>query len=263
MRDREEQSGGYEPVHYESLFRVEDQHFWFRARNKVISILAKQAVSNLPAEYRVLEMGCGDGNVLRYLETACPTGKVVGMDFLHEGLRYARRRTACDLVQADVGRSPFGKAFDLIGMFDVLEHVPDDRRVLLELRGMLGERGVLLVTVPAHRYLWSYFDELAGHCRRYEPEELRRKLEDAGYVVEYLTPYMSILHPFLWLSRKLRSRTSGAAVPAKTVLEREIKVIPIVNGIFSLGLSCELRLIEKRKQLPFGASLVAVARKRR
>src|ERR1035437_3882827 len=108
-------SGGYDPKSFEILFATEDRHFWFVARNQVISTLASQLVTHLSPGYRVLEMGCGDGNVLRILDAACPGGTVIGMDLYGEGLRYARRRSCCPLVQGDVRRAPFGKAFQVIG----------------------------------------------------------------------------------------------------------------------------------------------------
>src|SRR6185437_2707886 len=122
--------GGYDPAHFAPLAAVEDRHFWFRARNRILSMLATQAVVELPNGYRVLEVGCGDGNVLRFLEQAWPNGLGVGMDYFGEGLAYARARCACPLVQGDLALPPFGKQFHLIGMFDVLEHMPDDLQVL-------------------------------------------------------------------------------------------------------------------------------------
>src|SRR5262245_7133302 len=185
----------YDPSFFARLFAIEDRHFWFCARNHVISTIVSQLTTDLTAGYRVLEVGCGTGNVLRFLERACPRGTVIGMDLFGEGLRYASHRTSCALVQGDMHAAPFAAQFELIGLFDVLEHLQDDRRVLNDLTGMLAPGGALLLTVPAHRSLWSYFDEASCHCRRYEPEELESKLRDAGYQVEYLTQYMASVFP--------------------------------------------------------------------
>jgi 2-polyprenyl-3-methyl-5-hydroxy-6-metoxy-1,4-benzoquinol methylase len=253
-------SGGYDPAHFDSLVSAEDRHFWFRARNQVISLFAAEAVAHLSPGYRVLEMGCGDGNVLRFLERACSAGTVVGMDLYGEGIHYARSRTACPLVQGDVRKSPFGKTFQVIGIFDVLEHIPDDSRILLDLWKLLENGGTLLLTVPANPSLWSYFDELAGHCRRYEAGDLRSKLEEAGFAIEYLTPYMASLSPLMWLSRGFRAKTAANA-DAKELLEQELRVVPVLNEILDWALSWETRWLARRRQLPFGSSLLAVARK--
>ncbi|MEO8593450.1 MAG: class I SAM-dependent methyltransferase [Candidatus Solibacter sp.] len=253
--------GGYDPGHFESLFAAEDRHFWFRARNQVISAFARQLTENLAPGFRVLEMGCGDGNVLRFLSDACPDGTVVGMDLYGEGIRYARSRTSCPLVQGDVRRAPFGKQFQLIGIFDVLEHIPDDLQILRDLRELLHPEGALLLTVPAHQSLWSYFDELSGHCRRYSRAELETKLGETGYTVEFLSPYMASLHPLMWLSRKLRgSQSSG--VDAKKLLEEELRVVPVLNEVLTWQLGWETRWLRGRRELPFGTSWLAIARRK-
>src|SRR2546421_11627389 len=112
------------------LFDAEDRHFWFRARNTVIGRVVGGLVQGLRPGYRVLEVGCGNGNVLRVLERVCADGEVVGMDLVEEKLTFARRRTRCTLRQGDLYRLPDEEPFDLIGMFDVLEHLPDDRGAL-------------------------------------------------------------------------------------------------------------------------------------
>ena len=197
-----------------------------------------QLTRPLPPGYRVLEVGCGTGNVLRMLERHCRRGTVVGMDLFAEGLHYARQRTACGLVQGDVRTPPFGAAFDLIGLFDVLEHLPDDRQILADLHRMLVPGGHLLVTVPAHRALWSYFDEAAHHCRRYAAPDLRRKLVAAGYRVDYLTQYMAALFPLVWLGRRLAAGAGGprrgAAGPGgRPGLRPNCGSRPGVNGLLT------------------------------
>ena len=255
-------SGGYDPSSFEILFAAEDRHFWFRVRNQVISALARQVAAELSPGYRVLEMGCGDGNVLRFLERACPTGTVVGMDLYGEGLRYARTRTSCPLVQGDVRQSPFRKTFQVVGIFDVLEHISDDNALLGDLLGLLDDGGTLLLTVPAYTSLWSYVDEIAGHCRRYEPGELRSKLEAAGFAVDYLTPYMASNLPLMWLSRKSKPGTAAGTAGTLELARQELRVVPVLNEILAWVLSWETRWLAKRRQLPFGSSLLAVARKR-
>lgn len=252
-------TGGYDPSHFAPLVAVEDRHFWFRARNRIISLLAQQARPGFAAGYRVLEVGCGDGNVLRFLETACSDGVVVGMDYFQEGLLYARGRCACPLVQGDLKLPPFGKTFHLIGMFDVLEHLPDDRQVLHDLWRILDAQGSLILTVPAGPALWSAFDEAAGHCRRYRKEELEQKLKECGYIVDYLTPYMTGIYPLVWLSRRFGKR--GGTDEMARAIERDLQVVPILNGLLSFILSQEIHWIRRRRQLPFGTSLLAVARK--
>ena len=254
-------AGGYDPDFFALLDAVEDRHFWFRARARVIALLSRQITANLPKGHRILELGCGNGGMLRALANACPTAQVIGMDLFAEGLRHARRRTPCPLVQADVCRAPFSARFELIGMFDVLEHIPDDRGILRQVNNLLSPNGALLMTVPAHPELWSYFDEASQHCRRYTPEELRQKLEEAGLVVEYLTQFMGCLYPLMWLGRRLKSIRPGRRAGDETTMTAdELRITPGLNGLLDMLLKREAGSIERRRRLSIGTSLLAIAR---
>jgi SAM-dependent methyltransferase len=258
-------ASSYDPLYFAPLFAMEDRHFWFRARNGLIATLVGQITAHLPAGYRVLEVGCGTGNVLRALETVCDRGVIVGMDLFIEGLRYARRRARAPLVQGDMHTPPFQAVFDLIGLFDVLEHLPDDMRVLRDLHAMLVPGGALLVTVPAHASLWSYFDEAAHHCRRYAGDELGDKLRDAGYRVEYLTQFMAPLFPAIWLGRRVarlrNRRATTAALNVDDLATNELRIVPVVNDWLYWLLRQEGRWIGRRKRVPIGTSFLAIAYK--
>ena len=252
--------GGYDPSFFEQLAQVEDRHFWFRARNRLIFELSRQISRELRPGYLVLEVGCGTGNVLRVLRQACPDAMVVGLELWFDGLRYAQRRSAGSLVQGDVRNCPFGKQFDLVGMFDVLEHLPEEQETLRSLWTLLAPGGRLLLTVPAHQFLWSYFDEAAHHCRRYAADEIREKLMEAGFEVEFLSQFMASIFPIVWAFRKLSGLRSNAG-RAKTLADEEFRVVPIVNPILTALLNLEARWLAGGHRLPLGTSLVVVARR--
>jgi SAM-dependent methyltransferase len=254
------EAGGYDPAFFDQLARIEGQHFWFCARNRVILGLARGISSSLRPCDDVLEMGCGTGNVLRILETACPNCRLVGLELWFDGLRHARRRTGASLVQADIRNSPFGKQFDMVGMFDVLEHLTEDQETLRLVHNALRTGGKLLLTVPAHQSLWSYFDEAARHCRRYSADGIRRKLEDAGFEVEFLTQFMACIFPIVWAYRKLaglRRNTNST----RQLASEEFRLVPVVNRILTGLLYLEAKWICRGHSLPVGTSLVVVARK--
>lgn len=258
-------SKSYDPRFFERLFAIEDKHFWFRARNRVISVIIQGLVRHFRPGYHVLEVGSGTGNTLRQLEQTCINGTVLGMDLFFEGLRYAQHRVACPLVQGDMHFPPFGIQFDLIGLFDVLEHLPDDRAVLCDLHRLLKPNGCLVLTVPAHMSLWSYFDEASHHRRRYEYTELENKLNQAGYRVEYLTHYMASIFPLVWIGRRVAGhffiKQGNDVEHAHQLAGRDMKIIPVLNDTLLFMLSLETRLLARRRSLPIGTSLLAVARK--
>ena len=255
----------YDPAYFQPLFRAEDGHFWFRARNRIIQTLVGQIVSKLPQGYRMLDLGCGTGGVLRALEPVCRDGVLIGMDLYPEALALARRRVSCELVQGDVHQQPFTEPFQLIGSFDVIEHLEDEASVLGSIYKMLAPGGVALITVPAHMSLWSRLDEVGHHCRRYEPGELETKLRRCGFTVEYSTQFMAVIFPLVWLSRRLANwkakRSEQGDKIASSAATDELRIVPVLNGLLTALLWLEGWLIARRWRLPLGTSILALARK--
>jgi SAM-dependent methyltransferase len=245
--------GGYNPEHFSLLAAAEDRHFWFRARSRLVeAVIKRTAIAR--RDLRVLEIGCGTGTMLRTLGRACPGARIVGMDLYAEGLRFARGRSAAYLVQGRVEQPPFATRFDIVGFFDVLEHLPDDLAALRHAHGLLEPDGRLVLTVPAHQWLWSDVDEIAGHCRRYEQPVLRARLQQAGYRVQLMTEFMSALVPLVWVSRKFARRRTG-----EEQLARELSVSPVLNTALEWALRPEAGWIAAGRGLPVGMSMIAVA----
>ena len=256
-------TGGYDPAFFAKLDRVEDRHFWFRARKRAVGTVLRQLAAGFSSGYNVLELGCGNGGMLRLLQQSCPGGKVFGMDLFPEALTYAKHRSNCPLVCGDVLRPPFSEALHLVGMFDVLEHIQDDMRVLQSVRNMLTPGGALCITVPAHMSLWSYFDEAARHARRYKYVDLHDKLLAAGFEIEYQTEFMSWIFPMVWLGRRLnRYRFRAGMSEWDELTEAEFRIMPGVNALLDRALAGEAEMIRNRRRISLGVSMLAVARKR-
>lgn len=255
----------YDPEYFAPLFQAEERHFWFRARNRVITEMICRVAKAFSPGYRILEIGCGTGNVLGAVEKVCHPEAIVGMDLFLEGLRYARHRVTCPLVQADLHRPPFSRPFELIGMFDVLEHIQEDEQVLRSLHRLVAPQGYLLLTVPAFPGLWSYFDEASHHVRRYRMKELQNKLRQAGFHTRLMSYYMAGIFPLVWLKRKAaRARSSPAASggPGDSELAlEELRIVPVVNEMLARLLGWEAGLLARRIRLPFGTSILALAQR--
>jgi SAM-dependent methyltransferase len=249
--------GGFDPGHFDSLVAAEDRHFWFRVRNHTIAAAYRQLIRDLPPGYRVIDVGCGTGNVLRMLERESSGGEVVGIELFGEGVEHARRRVRSPVMVGELREQHFEKPFDIVGMFDVLEHIDDDAGELERVRSVLTASGRLLITVPAHPDLWSDFDVASHHHRRYTETSLRAVLGRSGFTVEYLTPFMSLLYPMMRLRH--RSPTSDT-VEARGVVDRAFRVIPVANSLGYAALRWEALAVARRWRLPMGTSLLAVAR---
>ena len=253
-------SAAYDPGFFAQLVLAEDRHFWFRHRNRLIAAVLEQVVRELPVPFNVLEVGCGTGNTLRVLEQVCRGASVTGTDPFEEALAIARRRVTCALVRADVERLDLPGTFQVIGAFDVLEHIEHDVEALKVLRSKLAADGRLVLTVPAHHHLWSYADDAAHHYRRYSMAQLRTTLEQAGYSIEYLTPFMSWIYPLMWARRRAAGTAHRRGQDAFALTLQDLRVIPGVNQLLLWLLAGELGPVRRRRVLPIGTSLLAVAR---
>jgi SAM-dependent methyltransferase len=259
-------SGGPRPLEFDRLFAAEQRHFWFRSRNRVLARVIGQLTAGLADGYRVLEVGCGNGNVLAELERVCARGEVVGSELFDEGLAHARRRVRCRLIRADVYTMSFPEPFDVVGMFDVLEHLSDDVRALRCLRAALTPNGRLVLTVPAHMALWSDVDVFSEHYRRYSPSGLEAVLRESGYEVEYVTQFMAGLYPLMWWRRRIAPLLRRRGARGEETLKRgrdlalgDLRIVPGLNGLLNLLLGCEVPFLARRWRLPLGTSLLAVA----
>jgi SAM-dependent methyltransferase len=159
-------------------------------------------------------------------------------------------------MQLDARRLPFRDEFDVVGAFDVIEHIDEDRAVLAELRAAAAPGGGVLLTVPQHPALWSEFDARAGHVRRYRARELRQKVVEAGLEIVRMTSFVALLLPFMYLSRRAQ-RSPGADYDPLA----ELRIAPWLNRLLEGVLGAERALISAGLSFPAGGSLLVVARR--
>jgi SAM-dependent methyltransferase len=246
-------SGGFDERSFEHLPRAEEESFWFRSRNSLIVWALRRY---FPDAQSMLEVGCGTGYVLAGVRAAFPDMRLVGGELYQAGLAIAAQRVPdAELLELDARTLPFDGEFDVVGAFDVLEHIDEDDRALREMRDALRPGGGLVVTVPQHPRLWSAVDEYSRHVRRYRRSELLAKLRGAGFDVVHWTSFVSLLLPVLVLSR-LRFRGKREFDPLS-----EYRAPPFVDSVFGWVLTAERALIRCRLPLPAGGSLLAVARR--
>ncbi len=247
---------GYDPHYFQTLGDVEARHFWFQARARLIRAALDWCVPDL-SRRALFDIGCGSGGLIVYLH-ATGVALAGACDAYAESLEMVRRRLPALLVLTEDGPlPPLGKGHSLLGMFDVLEHMDDDEGVLQFLASVLLPGGVLILTVPAHPFLFDEMDVMAQHRRRYRRGELRRKLRAAGFEIRMITHFMSPLVPPLLLVRGL-GRLIDHHHNAATRRGVEFRVVPGFNQAMTALLTLE-RLFLRVLPLPFGSSLLAVA----
>jgi SAM-dependent methyltransferase len=252
-----EGSPNYDPHYFKTLEQIEQRHFWFVARREIVLDALRRTVPDLERR-RVFDIGCGSGGLLEYLR-ARGIAVAGACDAYAESLEIVRRRLDIPLVLVDEGRlPPLGGGHEVLALFDVLEHLDDDRGTLRFLHSILAPGGVVVLTVPAHPFLFDERDELAHHRRRYRRGELRRKLEEAGFGVRLLTHFMAPLVPPLLAMRALRRLLPASFRRNRASHDLEFRVVPVFNGLMRAVLAVERRSL-RAVPLPFGSSIIGVA----
>ena len=201
-----------------------------------------------------LDAGCGTGLMLQEL---LPLGTAEGVDISDEALQFCRRRGLENVRNADLLDLPFAaERFDVVTALDVLEHLDDDAGALREFGRVLKPGGRVFVFAPAHRWLWSLQDEVSHHKRRYIARTLRDAVSRAGLVIERLTYVSTLLLPVIFLGRQwLKVRRRFREFDTENDLHPQWS-----NGILRSIFQLEIPIL-RRTDLPFGASLLCVARK--
>ncbi|HYP90431.1 MAG TPA: class I SAM-dependent methyltransferase [Polyangiaceae bacterium] len=251
------------PAVVDALWRMEDRHFWHRARNEWI-LDALRAGGVAPGA-NLLEVGCGSGAVLRALTLAGYA--VVGVDTAEHLIEKAHRRCpTASLVVGDVAALPPGLQgpFAAIGFFDVLEHLDEPERLLRSALRWAAPGAYVLVTVPALRALHTVVDDLSGHKRRFEPGELTPLLESVGLsdVVEH--GIFASTMPLQRLSRALAVRKPVLDDAAKTRTMTQALRVPALPVNLALGALARAERAQGLQQARgrVGATILGVARYR-
>jgi SAM-dependent methyltransferase len=246
--------GGFEARFFHLLAEIEKGNFWFESRNRLLIWALRRYFSNAQ---NFLEIGCGTGFVLSGIHQEFPKVVLYGSDLFVEGLMHAQKRVPkAFLFQMDARNIPFAEEFDVIGAFDVLEHIEEDETVLIQMHQAVCQRGGIILTVPQHPFLWSRRDDYAHHLRRYTAQELRAKVENAGFEVLKITSFVSLLLPLMMISR-YKDRHSAAAYDPMS----EVNINNFLNNLFERILDFERWIIRLRLSFPIGGSLLLVARK--
>ena len=234
---------------YEQMAEVDQRHWWYRARREVLAALIRRVVGP-PQNARILEIGCGTGHNLDMLKQF---GEVEALELDEEARIVAEQRLGGPVMGAplpELSGVPEGK-YDLVAALDVIEHIDDDEAALASVARKLKRGGKLLMTVPAHGWMWSNHDVISHHKRRYSKKSLRRLVDGSPLRLQAMGYFNSLLFP-LAVAQRLASKVTdskgtGLGIPPAPV-----------NSALERTFAAERHMIG-RTPLPPGLSLFAVA----
>lgn len=231
----------------QDLERLENSHWWHVSKREVIVACVKKYASSKTS---VLEIGAGSGTLLAALKKF---GRLTALDSSSTATAACRKKGIENVVESSFEAYQPTQKFSIIVAADIIEHIEDDTAAIHKIYNLTEPRGMCIVHVPAHQFLFSYWDKRMGHFRRYEISDLQQKFLTAGFKIELLAYRLSIFVPFVLLFRLLKRDKSGSS---------DFEAFPILNGIFLALTQIESLLILKLGlRFPFGLSILLVARK--
>lgn len=238
---------------YRRMAEIQDRHWWYEARRQIIAALIKSL--KLPQGAKILEAGCGPGANLKMLARF---GDVWGFEPDNFAINHCRLYSGISPVQLEMGflpaPIPFDGPFDLIGAFDVIEHVQQDAESLKALFNITKPGGYALFTVPAFQFLWSQHDVVNHHHRRYILPQFEKLLRESGYRITYISYYNTWLFPLVAGVRFIKKSLKITDHPDETMPGAA------ANKLLRFIFASE-RFVLGKIGLPFGVSIIAVCQR--
>jgi SAM-dependent methyltransferase len=238
-----------------TVYALEEKSFWFQHRNYCIV----EALRMFPPAGPIFDVGGGNGFVSLAIREAGFAAVVVESGPV--GARHAAARGLRPVICSTLQDAGFRLGVvPAVGLFDVLEHIAEDRAFLQLLRRLMPASGRLYVTVPAYNFLWSTDDDRAQHYRRYTLSSLGASLESCGFALEFGSYFFALLPVPIFLLRALPSRLwRHTSEFARKQAEHRLPQGKM-GRMLELLFRAELAVLRRKRRIPFGGSCLAVAR---
>lgn len=237
---------------YQDLYTLEESHWWHKAKRASITSIIKNNFLNTN-KLQILDVGCGTG---KNLEELLSFGKVYGIDSSSDAIRFCKKRILTNIYLRHSHQTKFkNNYFDIVLLLDVLEHV-DENPTLKEIHRILKPNGILILTVPAYQWLWSQWDVVLHHKRRYQYHQLKHVLTRNKLNPNCIFFKYSFLVPIVLIVRIVKSRLHKT-----NSYTSDFQINSRFLNILLLNLAKFEAFIGQFIPIPFGTSIVAVCNK--
>lgn len=246
----------YPDIGNNNSFTLEENSFWFAHRNKVIL----ETIKRYPFHKNYADIGGGNGFQTKFIQDNFPKSKAYLIEPGYQGCLNARKRGLSDIYNITAQNFDF-KSNDVtaVGLFDVIEHIENDSKFLIQLKNKLPAGSLIYITVPTYNFLWSDVDDLGRHHRRYTIKMIKKLCLSAGVELQYASYFFSYIPPLTFFLRSIPYRINGYR-GQKKILEKEDhqhNPSPFILKIFDYFQQREIKKI-KHSKTSFGASCIAV-----
>lgn len=244
--------------YYKEYYDLERKHWWFVAREKIITNYIKKLIQEktlVGQELKILNVGCGPGRSSQYLSAF---GNVVSVEYDKYCCEFASEKTGLEIINGSITELPFeNQSFDLVCAFDVIEHVENDLLAVTEMKRVTKKDGIIFITVPTFMSLWSHHDVINHHFRRYKLPEIETlfNAEKDGNKI-YTSYFNFFLFLPIYLVRKLSNLLKSGDKRSGSGSDFEAFKPGILNNILYRLMSFESKFLNKNIKLPFGVSLL-------
>lgn len=235
---------------YGDMYETESHHFWHIAKREYVEMMIKKYTEKKVKN--ILDIGCGTG---KNMEELSKIGTVFGVDSSSEALGFCKKRGIVRLKKGFAEKIPYeSERFDVVTILDVLEHV-NDKGAVTEMERVLKKKGIVIITVPAFPWLWSRWDEILGHKKRYTKETLLTLFNEKKWEVKKISYIHSFLVVPTLIIRAIKTKQKKEYASDFQLMN------PFINGILH-SISLLEQMVVKRYDMPFGTSLLCVIQKK-
>lgn len=235
---------------YKDLYLQEEKHWWHIAKRSWVKTMLRNYYNKTSG--RILDVGCGTGENMKMLSAY---GKVYGVDISKEAILFCKKRKLTNLFQENIEKTHFSNNFfDVVTALDVIEHV-NDIKACEQIKRILKKDGIFVLTVPAFQFLWSEWDSVLDHKKRYTIDELKQLLSKQGFSILHISYIFSFLFLPVIFIRKIKS------FMFKKTYSSDFSINNSLSNILLLHIALIEKFLAKYFPIPFGTTIICVVKK--